>query len=85
MRVTGDLGFAPLRIRDLRHTAASVWIAAGADVKVVQRVLGHATASMTVDLYGHLMDRSLWDTADPLGGVLGGTTGAIPTRHRRRS
>jgi integrase len=75
-RVTADLGFAPLRIHDLRHTAASVWIAAGADVKVVQRVLGHATASMTVDLYGHLMDRSLWDTADRLGGVLGGTTGA---------
>lgn len=77
-RVTGDLGFAPLRIHDLRHTAASVWIAAGADVKVVQRVLGHATASMTVDLYGHLMDRSLWDTADRLGGVLGGKAGANP-------
>ncbi len=75
-RVTAELGFAPLRIHDLRHTAASLWIAAGADVKVVQRVLGHATASMTVDLYGHLMDRSLWDTADRLGGVLGGKSGA---------
>lgn len=71
-----DLGFAPLRIHDLRHTAASVWIAAGADVKVVQRVLGHATASMTVDLYGHLMDRSLWDTAARLGVTLGGISGA---------
>ena len=78
-RVTRELGFAPLRIHDLRHTAASVWIAAGADVKVVQRVLGHASATMTVDLYGHLMDRSLWDTADRLGGVLGGISGASAT------
>src|SRR5438552_9726302 len=49
-----------LRGTPLRHTAASVWLGAGADPKVVQRVLGHATASMTVDLYGHLVDANLW-------------------------
>ena len=75
--VTRDLGFAPFRVHDLRHTAASMWIAAGADVKVVQRVLGHATATMTLDLYGHLMDASLWDAANRLGGTLGGTSGAF--------
>jgi integrase len=41
--------------------------------KVVQRVLGHASAAMPMDLYGHLIDRNLWDAADRLGG----TTGAI--------
>jgi integrase len=41
-----------LRVHDLRHTAASVWLASGADPKVVQRVLGHATAAMTMDLCG---------------------------------
>lgn len=57
------LDLAPLRIHDLRHTAASMWIAKGADVKVVQRILGHKSATMTLDLYGHLWDTSLWDAA----------------------
>lgn len=57
------LGFAPFRIHDLRHTAASMWIAKEADVKVVQRILGHESATMTLDLYGHLWDASLWDAA----------------------
>jgi hypothetical protein len=37
-----------VRVHDLRHTAASLWLAAGADPKVVQRVLGHATAAEEV-------------------------------------
>jgi hypothetical protein len=60
-----------LRVHDLRHTAASIWPAHGADPKVVQRVLGHATATMTMDLYGHLLDASLWLAADRIGDILG--------------
>ncbi len=48
-------GLAPLRIHDLRHTCASLAIAAGADVKVLQRMLGHASAALTLDRYGHLL------------------------------
>ena len=58
-----------VRVHDLRHTAASLWLAAGADPKVVQRVLGHATAAMTMDLYGHLVDASLWQAARLIGGI----------------
>ena len=58
---------ASRRTHDLRHTAASLWLAAGADPKVVQRVLGHATAAMTMDLYGHLADASLWQAARLIG------------------
>ena len=43
----------------LRHTAASLAIAAGGNVKVVQQMLGHATASMTLDRYGHLLPNQL--------------------------
>ncbi len=57
------------RVHDLRHTAASVWLAAGADPKVVQRVLGHATAAMTMDLYGHMMDANLWQAARLIGDI----------------
>jgi integrase len=70
------IGRPELRVHDLRHTAPSVWLASGADPKVVQRVLGHATAAMTMDLYGHMIDRNLWDAAQRLGG----TTGARPEK-----
>jgi hypothetical protein len=46
-------------------------LAAGADPKVVQRVLGHATAAMTMDLYGHLVDGNLWQAARLVGDTSG--------------
>ena len=48
-------GLAPLRLHDMRHCCASLAIAAGADVKVLQRMLGHASAALTLDRYGHLL------------------------------
>ncbi len=83
------VGRPRLRVHDLRHTAASLWLAAGADPKVVQRILGHASAAMTMDLYGHLIDRNLWEAAARVAaepsvgesGASGGTSGARPTAH----
>ena len=43
-----------LRPHDLRHTAASLAIQSGANVKVVQQMLGHASAAMTLDVYAGL-------------------------------
>ena len=48
-----------LTIHDLRHTAASLAVSAGANVKAVQRMLGHASAAMTLDLYADLFDDDL--------------------------
>ncbi|MBR8742799.1 site-specific integrase [Nocardiopsis sp. MG754419] len=50
----------------LRHTAASLAIAAGADVKVVQAMLGHKSATMTLDRYGHLFPDRLDEVADAM-------------------
>jgi integrase len=47
------------RLYDLRHTGASLLIARGASVKAVQAQLGHATASITLDTYGHLFPSEL--------------------------
>ena len=44
----GLLGLTP---HELRHTAASLPAAAGANVKAVQLMLGHASAAMTLDIY----------------------------------
>ncbi|OBJ12096.1 hypothetical protein A5624_11590 [Mycobacterium sp. 1482292.6] len=59
-------GFPAITPHDLRHTCASLAISAGANVKVVQHMLGHATAAMTLDLYGHLMSDDLAGVAEAL-------------------
>lgn len=51
---------------DLRHTAASLAVSAGANVKAVQRMLGHASAAMTLDLYADLFDDDLEAVATAL-------------------
>jgi integrase len=38
----------------LRHTHASALIAAGIDVLAISRRLGHASAALTLNVYGHL-------------------------------
>jgi integrase len=43
-----------IRFHDLRHAFASALISAGCSIKAVQRALGHASASTTLDTYGHL-------------------------------
>ncbi|WP_308465865.1 site-specific integrase [Rathayibacter soli] len=48
-----------LTLHDLRHTAASLAISAGANVKAVQRMLGHVSAAMTLDTYADLFDDDL--------------------------
>ncbi|GAA3013070.1 tyrosine-type recombinase/integrase [Streptomyces drozdowiczii] len=48
------LGHLKVTPHKLRHTAASLAIASGADVNVVQTMLGHKSATLTLDTYGHL-------------------------------
>ncbi|WP_448223455.1 tyrosine-type recombinase/integrase [Gordonia iterans] len=58
--------FPDVSPHDLRHTAASLAVSAGANVLVVQRMLGHAKASMTLDTYSDLFDGDL----DTVAGAL---------------
>jgi len=60
------IGVPGLHPHELRHTAASLAIANRADVKVVQQMLGHASATMTLDIYGHLFGNRLDEVADAL-------------------
>jgi len=50
-------------LHSLRHTFASQLIALGEDVKYVQTQLGHASATLTLDTYGHLWPRESRRTA----------------------
>ena len=62
-RIAASIGRPDARPHDLRHTAATVAIAAGADIKSVQDLLGHATASFTLNVYAHTSDQMKKDTA----------------------
>lgn len=66
-RTSGLSGITP---HDLRHTAASLAVSAGANVKAVQRMLGHASAAMTLDVYAGLFGDDLDDVADRLDAVV---------------
>ena len=79
-KACAEVGIEGLTPHGLRHTTASLAISAGANVKVVQRILGHATAAMTLDLYGHLLDDDLSGVAAALGKAI--DTAAVSLRHR---
>jgi integrase len=59
-----DATFPRVTAHSLRHTAASLAISAGANPKVVQRMLGHASAAMTLDVYADLFDSDLAAVAE---------------------
>jgi integrase len=61
-----DTNFPRVTAHDLRHTAASLAVSAGANVKALQRMLGHAQASMTLDTYADLFDTDLDNVSEAL-------------------
>lgn len=63
-RAVASAGLPKMHPHELRHTSASLAIGSGANVKVVQQMLGHASAVMTLDLYGHLFPDQLDEVAD---------------------
>jgi hypothetical protein len=73
-RAIGEPGLTP---HELRHTAASLAIRAGANVKAVQRMLGHASAAMTLDRYADLFDDDLDDVADRLDALRATSRGRV--------
>ncbi|NYK09202.1 integrase [Leifsonia naganoensis] len=59
-------GLPSMTIHGLRHTTASLAVSAGANVKAVQRMLGHASAAMTLDVYADLFNDDLDEVAKRL-------------------
>ena len=59
-------GVKRIRFHDLRHTLATLLIAQGENVKFVQGQLGHASAVMTLDRYGHLLPNTHHGVAERL-------------------
>ncbi|MCU1472372.1 site-specific integrase [Amnibacterium sp.] len=65
-RAAVEIGQPGLTPHELRHTAASLAVSSGAHVKAVQRILGHASAAVTLDVYSDLFDDDLDAVAEAL-------------------
>src|SRR2546426_11907585 len=65
-------GLPEIRFHDLRHTAASLLIAAGVHPKAIQARLGHASITTTMNVYAHLMPSAFEGVGERLSAVLQG-------------
>ena len=61
-----DPSFPRVTPHDLRHTAASLALSSGANIKAIQGMLGHASATMTLDVYADLFPDDLDSVAAAL-------------------
>lgn len=71
-----NLGLKPLGFHEGRHTYASIAIAAGLNAKTLSTYLGHATITITLDRYGHLMPGSEVEARALLDAYLNGPEGS---------
>ena len=63
-------GLPVVRLHDLRHTAASIWIGAGVDIKTVADLLGHSTPITTLNIYAHTDERRKQDAVEQMSRAL---------------
>lgn len=72
--LAADAGLPPIRLHDLRHGAATLALAAGIDIKVVQDMLGHSSHAITADTYTSVLPQVAHHAAEA-------TAAVIPRRH----
>ena len=67
-------GLPDVRLHDLRHTNATLALAAGVPVRDVADSLGHSCPSVTLNVYGHAIPEGPCRVADALDKALGGAS-----------
>lgn len=70
-----------VRFHDLRHSYATLMLAAGVHPKIVSEALGHSTVSITLDLYSHVLPGLQEAAVRQLDAVLPEGVRAVPERH----
>jgi len=62
-----------VRFHDLRHSAATVLIAAGVPLKVVSELLGHSSVAITADIYAHVLPEMQQEVVRKMDDFYGGS------------
>lgn len=70
-KILAKANLPPMHIHDLRHSAATILLAMGVNIKVVQEILGHSDVSMTLRVYGHVLPGMQEEAMQKWGDVLG--------------
>ncbi len=66
-----EAGLPPIHFHDLRHSAATILLSMGVNVKVIQELLGHTDISITLGVYGHLLPSMQQAVVETWDGVFG--------------
>ncbi len=69
-----------IRLYDLRHTAATLALAAGTPIKVVSEMLGHASSALTMDVYSHVLPHMQDEAASRMEALLAGEPSSSNTQ-----
>lgn len=69
-RMLAKAGLPDMRFHDLRHTAASLMLAANVNPRTAADILGHSRISVTLDTYSHVMPAAMHEAADKISAVL---------------
>ncbi len=69
-RMVAALGLPPIRLHDLRHGAATLALASGADLKAIQDMLGHASIVITADTYTSVLPEVARRTAEGIARLI---------------
>ena len=72
-----------IRLHDLRHTHATLYLRAGVHPKLVSERLGHATISITLDVYSHAMPTMQREAAAQVAALIYGGTTSSASKYRR--
>lgn len=71
LHLSDETGLPPIRFHDLRHRAASLTPAAGADMKIISETLGHSSPAFTADVYTNAMPYNDRQAAEAVFALLG--------------
>ena len=84
-QLAAEAGLPPVRLHDLRHGAATLALAAGVDLRVVQEMLGHSSIVLTADTYTSVLPAVAHTAAEKVAALIIQAGCLVPgTRRRRR-
>jgi len=69
-KLLGKASLPPVRLHDLRHTAASLLVAQGVPPRVVMEILGHSQIALTMNTYSHVAPEVSREAADRIADML---------------